>query len=303
MIGVEIGNWHYARSGFAWDHPVPSTAPFQLETLGWLKTVLRVVIGVLMVCDVSRNHTCRGTLIQLLDIRVERDRETSLTKVFATYIPGCGETWLEYSQKILHSSIVINRLSNVLLLLIPTRKYKNVPNIKEDNVIPSVSEIPSMLTTLRHPQQSRSVSIGPQSAADAYETLAFRAKRRRESISSVAENIVFSKEGKNHANDHLCISTSKKSESRPVIPGVLPTAVASKLNPYQYITASDPVEYTPPTPDKVLGVPAASNRELSEDRKQYEREDREMFSKLEKPRVRYDVEVVAKLIVYCGWSI
>lgn len=28
-----------------------------------------------------------------------------------------------------------------------------------------------------------------------------------------------------------------------------------------------------------------------------------MFSRLEKPRVRYDVEVVAKLVVYCGWSI
>lgn len=84
---------------------------------------------------------------------------------------------------------------------------------------------------------------------------------------------------------------------------VLPTAVASKLNQYQYTAASDLVEYATPTQHTVLGVPAASNRELSEHRKQYEKEDREMFSKLEMPRVRYDVEVVAKLIVYCGWSI
>lgn len=160
-----------------------------------------------------------------------------------------------------------------------------------------------MLTTLRHPRQSRSVSIGPQSAADAYETLDFRAKRRRESLSSVAEKFVFSKNRGNHTNDHLCISTSNSSESRPVTPGVLPTAGASKLNQYQYIAASDLVEHAPPTQYTVLGVPAALNRELSEDRKQYEKEDREMFSKLEKPRVRYDVEVVAKLIVYCGLSI
>lgn len=160
-----------------------------------------------------------------------------------------------------------------------------------------------MLTTLRHPRQSRSISIGPQSAADAYETLDFRAKRRRESLSSVAENSVFSKNGRSHTNDHMCISTSNNSESRLVTPGVLPTAVASKLNQYQYIAASDLVEHAPPTQCTVLGVPAASNRELSEDRKQYEKEDREMFSKLEKPRVRYDVEVVAKLIVYCGLSI
>ena len=31
-----------------------------------------------------------------------------------------------------------------------------------------------------------------------------------------------------------------------------------------------------------------------------EREEREMFLRLEKPRVRYDVEVVTKLIVYSG---
>lgn len=172
-----------------------------------------------------------------------------------------------------------------------------MPNIKEDNVIPSVSEIPSMLTTLRHPRQSRSVSIGPQSAADAYETLNFRAKRRRESISPVAEKI------NKHTSEHLGISKTNNSESRPIILGVLPTAVASKLNLYQYFAASNPAKFNPPIPVVVSGVPAASNRKLSEDRKQYEKEDREMFSKLEKPRVRYDVEVVAKLVVYCGWSI
>jgi hypothetical protein len=31
-----------------------------------------------------------------------------------------------------------------------------------------------------------------------------------------------------------------------------------------------------------------------------EREEREIFLRLEKPRVRYDVEVVTKLIVYSG---
>lgn len=178
-----------------------------------------------------------------------------------------------------------------------------MPNIKEDNVIPSVSEIPSMLTTLRHPRQSRSVSIGPQSAADAYETLAFRAKRRRESISSVAEKIVISKDWNKHINDHFDISASNNSERRPVMPGVLPIIENSNVYLYRYVAASEPAKYTQRTPVAVLGIPTASNRQLSEDRKQYEKEDSEMFSRLEKPRVRYDVEVVAKLIVYCGWSI
>ncbi len=38
---------------------------------------------------------------------------------------------------------------------------------------------------MRHPGRSRAISIGPQSEADAYETLAYRDKRRRDSLSSV----------------------------------------------------------------------------------------------------------------------
>ena len=47
--GIELGNWHYARGDFSWDHPVPATVPFQLETLGWPKVIARVVLGVLTI--------------------------------------------------------------------------------------------------------------------------------------------------------------------------------------------------------------------------------------------------------------
>ena len=53
-----------------------------------------------------------------------------------------------------------------------------------------------------------------------------------------------------------------------------------------------------PTEDVISGV--TLSRTPSQDRRQNEKEDREMFSKLEKPRVRYDVEVITKLIVYSG---
>lgn len=49
IIGVELGNVHYAQSGFAWDYPVPSTAPFELESLGWPKTIARITLGVLVI--------------------------------------------------------------------------------------------------------------------------------------------------------------------------------------------------------------------------------------------------------------
>ena len=63
------------------------------------------------------------------------------------------------------------------------------------------------------------------------------------------------------------------------------------------MTGSEQVLYTPLTPGTASG---ASSRRPSSERRQDEREEREMFSKLEKPRVRYDVEVVTKLIVYTG---
>ncbi len=49
-----------------------------------------------------------------------------------------------------------------------------------------------------------------------------------------------------------------------------------------------------------IGEATAMQRSASADRREDEREEREIFSRLEKPRVRYDVEVVTKIIVYAG---
>lgn len=49
-----------------------------------------------------------------------------------------------------------------------------------------------------------------------------------------------------------------------------------------------------------MGEATAMQRSASADRREDEREERAMFSRLEKPRVRYDVEVVTKIIVYAG---
>lgn len=65
------------------------------------------------------------------------------------------------------------------------------------------------------------------------------------------------------------------------------------------MTEAEQVLYTPLTPGTASG---ASSRRPSSERRQDEREEREMFSRLEKPRVRYDVEVITKLIVYTGKS-
>ncbi len=49
MIGAEIGNWHYAACGLAWDQPVPATVPFRLAEIGWFKTLVRILIGVVII--------------------------------------------------------------------------------------------------------------------------------------------------------------------------------------------------------------------------------------------------------------
>lgn len=153
---------------------------------------------------------------------------------------------------------------------------------------------------MRHPRRTRAISIGPQSEADAYEVLAYREKRRRESITSLGATSSPVKESNGSAGyfDHakpnnppLKITTS----------GPQPTATSSNLALYEQMMGSGTAVYTPTTPTSDGAHPSnIISRSASEDRRQNEEEERKMFSKLEKPRVRYDVEVITKLIVYTG---
>jgi len=58
--------------------------------------------------------------------------------------------------------------------------------------------------------------------------------------------------------------------------------------------------------DPNLLTPPASDGGMSDSGREDERKDREMFSALEKPRIRYDVEVITKIVVYAGigwWAV
>ena len=94
--------------------------------------------------------------------------------------------------------------------------------------------------------------------------------------------------------DYFGISTSSASGRHPTA-GLLPTPASSNLDLYKSMTEAETALYTPLTPSSSLG-----SRRPSAERRQDEKEEKEMFSKLEKPRVRYDVEVITKLIVYTG---
>ena len=64
MIGVELGNWHFGRSGMAWDKPALATVPYDLQALGWPKTIARIVIGVASIF--AWREVMKPTLLRIL---------------------------------------------------------------------------------------------------------------------------------------------------------------------------------------------------------------------------------------------
>lgn len=201
--------------------------------------------------------------------------------------------WREFTKPILLRCLPpIFRFVDHWGLMIPrryflqARDYKTVPTLrKDDNVIPTASEIPGLMSNLRHPRK-RTVSVGPQSEADAREFIANREQKRRDSRSSSSPHGKPSMRSQ-HSGDVLDsvalqeASTDTDQSSRPLL----------QVHPV------DPHLLTPPPSD--AGASSDSGRED-------EKNDREMFSGLEKPRIRYDAEVITRLVVYAGigwWAI
>lgn len=146
-------------------------------------------------------------------------------------------------------------------------------------MLPPASEIPAMLSNTR----KRTISVGPQSEADVREYIANREQKRRESLSSGVGNRLKPSDGCN-------IPSSQFSETAD---GHLSPAPASKARQDRLNTAAISLQVG--SPDKSLPT-----RSPNDSGKEDELQDRKMFSALEKPRIRYDVEVITKLVVYAG---
>lgn len=285
FIGVEVGAWHFAQSGWAWDLPVPGTVPFDFKHMGWIRTILRIIVGVLTIF--AWREIMKPTLLKLLP----------------------------------HLFRIIDKAGLILprKFFMPASEYRDIPSrVKVDNVMPSISDLPQLLTSIRYPGRGRSVSVGPQSAADAYETLAYREKRRRESMSSQDGASSFfrsnSQPPPNEKNYPYNLETQENSSYvsgvSPLIkqlgPGNLPTPAQSRVGSYEHMMGQGSLTLTPATPPNGLSEEEKSLEHDGFVQELKEREEREMFSRLEKPRVRYDVEVVTKLVVYTGialWAV
>ena len=49
VVGIYFGLWHFGQTSFSWSNPVHATVPFSLEELGILKTLLRLVLGIITI--------------------------------------------------------------------------------------------------------------------------------------------------------------------------------------------------------------------------------------------------------------
>ncbi|KAH7115953.1 sphingosine-1-phosphate phosphohydrolase-like protein [Dendryphion nanum] len=265
VIGCQLGAWHYARTGFAIDHPIPSTVPFSLQEIGMIKATIRIVVGVVIVF--FWRAAMKPALFRILPpiFRVLEQVRLNLPRAF----------------------------------FLNASKYTVIPTLRgDDNVIPPASELPRMLNNLAHPRK-RSVSVGPQSAADAYETLAYRNRRRRESLNSadgtLPEDLAWSPGIQKKASIEFKLPST--SDQATLGSDLLPTPIASRVHSYEKMMGTGEIQMVSVTPPDSDGDFAGDGLQTPAEAAN---EKRQIFMSLMKPRVRYDVEVITKLIIYTG---
>lgn len=272
IIGVEIASWRTGATKYV--GPFPG--------LSWPIMIARIVLGVLII--VAWREVMKPTLLKLLPFlfRLIERLGVSLPRRF----------------------------------FVPASEYNNIPNLlklRTDTVLPTMSDLPQFVKTLRAPTRGRSVSIGPQSAADAYEALAYRERRRRESIGS--NGSLKSAGGGLDLRERFQADAAALAGDEPVVLSSSPTGKSTALADYEQQMGQGRIPLIRSRTDRSLSpVPpmlqeeeenraegyVASQRGGGEQGEGDELGEKEMFEKLVKPRVRYDVEVVTKLVVYTG---
>jgi len=247
IIGVDIGHWHFAHSRFSLNTPSPATVSYSYVELGLGKSIARVLLGVLI--------------------------------IFA---------WREFMKPTLHSLLPpVFRWIEQIGLSLPRKDYKQaseytkVPALADDT-LPRLQELPALIHNIS--RRARSDSVGPQSAADAYETLAYREKRRKESMDNTGTSRpALHTRGTGSEGVGTGVSKHEREMGMGRVEGVEGKVVG--------MVQDVGVEGEFPGVDE--GEGGAQER----------REEAEMFMRIERPRVRYDVEVITKLFVYSGESI
>ncbi|PNY26128.1 Dihydrosphingosine 1-phosphate phosphatase, partial [Tolypocladium capitatum] len=250
LIGLEFGTWTYGKIPWdPWETHAYGDGVVDIAPLGLWTNVARIVFGVLVIF--AWRETMKPALLK------------SLPHLFR---------WIEQVGWSLPRRFFT-----------PASEYKSVPpGSRLDTLFPTASDFPRMVESIRHPTtRGRSVSIGPQSAADAYETLAYRERRRRESI------------GSNHSlkSKSSNLDLGAKEEDRSGKGALASGSHKPPAHEHKTMMGDGEVVVAPAVENGGAGMYTRQENEL---------EEKEMFLRLVRPRVRYDVEVVTKLVVYTG---
>jgi hypothetical protein len=251
VLGLEIATWTYGKIPHdPWETHAYGNNAVDIAPLGWTLNIARIVLGVLIIF--AWRETMKPFMLKALPhlFRLIDQLGLSLPRRFFT----------------------------------PASEYKSVPpGSRIDNMFPRASDFPRMVESIRHPTtRGRSVSIGPQSAADAYETLAYRERRRRESVSS--NTSLKSKS----SNMELKRGAEQQDHS----------GTGAQTSGAQKSPLSGEYERMMGDGEVILTTPEGEDEILT--RQETEAEEKEVFSHVVRPRVRYDVEVVTKMVIYSG---
>ena len=152
-----------------------------------------------------------------------------------------------------------------------------------------------MLSSFRHPRKRR-VSVGPQSEADAREYLANREQQRRKNRST---SNLKGRDGSSAPTTASKLSQGDGEISSPA-DDYAPQSLAMQVENEAVRNISTASLRVNAGDANLLTEPSTVRRSLSDSGKDDEKNDRKMFSLLEKPRTHYDVEVITKLVVYAG---
>jgi hypothetical protein len=140
-----------------------------------------------------------------------------------------------------------------------------------------------MLSTIT--RRKRTISVGPQSEADAREFIANRDQMRKDERSASGRTTMSTSTRAMNAENAVLMTPDEPSDASSYL-----AVKATSATPALHVTG----------PNGVLTPPASDRSVSSDSGKEEETSDRRLLSMVEKPRVRYDVEVITKLIVYAG---
>lgn len=142
VLGVDLALWHSWNMPWTTTLPYPGYIPYSFAHSGIFRSAVRVVLGV--------------TCIFLWRAIMKKSLHALLPPLFR-FIERIG-------------------LSMPRVFFLQASEYNKVPGSIPDTTLVNAREIPSLIGNIT---RGRSDSVGPQSTADMYETMAYREERQR----------------------------------------------------------------------------------------------------------------------------